>query len=98
MAAIDRLIDFFLAERAARQEVLFEGDLPEARLWIVSVGATTRELTLPFCRRPEGESRRLDLPMIDPTEQLLENLPRIAAVKTRQRLDFLIPTHGIRNG
>jgi hypothetical protein len=60
-------------------------------------GATTRELTLSFCRRPEGESRRLDLAMIDPTEQLLEILPRIAAVKTRQRLDFLIPTHAVRN-
>jgi hypothetical protein len=46
--------------------------------------ATTRELTLSFCRRPEDVSRRIDLAMIDPTEQLLENLPRIAAVKTRQ--------------
>jgi hypothetical protein len=57
--------------------------------------ATTRELTLSFfCRRPKGESRRLA--MIDPTEQLLENLPRIAAVKTRQRLDFSIPTRGVK--
>jgi len=61
-------------------------------------GTITRKLTLSFCRRAEGESRRLDLAMIGPTEQLLENLPRIAAVKTRQRLDFLIPTHGVRNG
>ena len=61
-------------------------------------GATTRELTLSFCRGPEGESRRLDLAMIDPIEQLLENLPRITAMKTPQRLDFLIPTHGVRNG
>jgi hypothetical protein len=38
-----------------------------------------------FCRRPEGESRRPDLAMIDPIEQLLENLPRIAVVKTRVR-------------
>jgi hypothetical protein len=53
---------------------------------------------LAFCCRREGESRRLDSAMIDPTEHLLENLHRVASVETPQRLDFLIPLVALGNG
>src|ERR1035437_450479 len=42
--------------------------------------ATTRELALSFCCRREGESRRIDLVMIDPTDREVFHHNATAAV------------------